>query len=92
MHKYFKREERGDREMLSKVSLAYISFFASVAFAVTGLLMPPPSQIHESVLIYCAQLLLFAAVLLGVNVDKASIIASVLKRLKSEEKEKEELS
>lgn len=85
------REYIGDREMLSKVSLAYISFFASVAFAVAGLVLPPPGAIHESVLIYTAQLLLFAAVLLGVSVDKASIIAGVLKRLKDEEKEKEEL-
>lgn len=76
--------------MLSKVSLAYISFFASVAFAVAGLVLPPPGAIHESVLIYTAQLLLFAAVLLGVSVDKASIIAGVLKRLKDEDKGEKE--
>ena len=83
------REERGDREMLSKVSLAYLSFIASIAFGIAGLVLPPLGIIDESVLLYTAELLLFSAVMLGVNIEKASLIASVLKRLK-EDKEKEE--
>ena len=75
--------------MLSKVSLAYLSFIASIAFGIAGLVLPPLGIIDESVLLYTAELLLFSAVMLGVNIEKASLIASVLKRLK-EDKEKEE--
>jgi len=41
--------------------------FAGVAMAFTALLMPPPGEIHDSVLWIFAQILLYAGSALGID-------------------------
>ena len=46
---------------------AVAMLFAGVAMAFTALLMPPPGEIHDSVLWIFAQILLYAGSALGID-------------------------
>ena len=50
-----------------KRKIALMAFGSAVAFAAAGLILPPLGVIDGSVLMLSAQLLLFAATLLGVD-------------------------
>ena len=50
-----------------KRKIALMAFGSAVAFAAAGLILPPLGVIDGSVLLLCAQFLLFAATLLGVD-------------------------
>ena len=50
-----------------KVCLAAASFFAAIFFAALAVLLPPIGEIDPSVNVFIAQLLLFAATMLGVD-------------------------
>lgn len=45
----------------------FIIFFTAVAFAIAGLLFPPPGQIDNSLLILIAQFLVLAAGVYGIS-------------------------
>ena len=45
----------------------FVIFFTAVAFAIAGLLFPPPGQIDNSLLILIAQLLVLAAGVYGIS-------------------------
>ena len=47
--------------------VAVASFLAAVAFGVAGFIVPPPGQIHDSVLYLIAQFLLLTASIFGVG-------------------------
>ena len=51
-----------------RVTLAYLSFFFAMGFAIAGISIPPVGQIFSSVLILIAQLLVLSATFLGLNV------------------------
>lgn len=47
--------------------VAVASFLAAVAFGIAGFIVPPPGQIHDSVLYLIAQFLLLTASIFGVG-------------------------
>lgn len=65
-----------------KLGLAIAAFVSSISFGVAGMVIPPPGEIHNSVLIFIAQMLLFTSTLLGLSLN--------LGRFGSTEKKKEE--
>ena len=50
-----------------KRRLAFLSWGAAVLFGAAALFLPPQGEIDHTVLLLCAQFLLFAATLLGVD-------------------------
>ena len=50
-----------------QVSIAIAAFVAAVGFGIAGFMVPPPGQIHESVLYLVAQFLLLTASIFGVG-------------------------
>ena len=68
-----KKLKRGDPKTF------FIIFFAPVAFAIAGLLFPPPGQIDNSLLILIAQFLVLAAGVYGfsftVDIQKGKVEA-----------------
>ena len=50
-----------------KRRLAFLSWGAAVLFGAAALFLPPQGEIDHTVLLLCAQFLLFAATLLGVE-------------------------
>ena len=50
-----------------QVSIAIAAFVAAVGFGIAGFVVPPPGQIHESVLYLVAQFLLLTASIFGVG-------------------------
>ena len=50
-----------------KRKLAFLSWMAAVLFGAAALFIPPQGEIDHTVLVMCAQFLLFAATLLGVE-------------------------
>lgn len=63
--------------------LFLIIFFTAVAFAIAGLLFPPPGQIDNSLLILIAQFLVLSASIYGfelhVNVKEGKVDAGKVK-------------
>ena len=57
----FKGDKRGSR------ILAVASFVIAVVLVVVNMLMPPPGKVDESIIYVFAQLLLYSATLLGVQ-------------------------
>lgn len=57
----------------------FIIFFTAVAFAIAGLVIEPPGEIHSSMLILIAQLLVLAAGVYGfsfsVDIQKGKVEA-----------------
>lgn len=50
-----------------QVIIAIAAFVAAVGFGIAGFMVPPPGQIHESVLYLVAQFLLLTASIFGVG-------------------------
>lgn len=50
-----------------QTAIAVASFLAAVAFGVAGFIVPPPGEIHDSVLYLIAQFLVLTASLFGVG-------------------------
>lgn len=50
-----------------QVIIAIAAFVAAIAFAVAGFVVPPPGEIHDSVLYLIAQFLLLTASIFGVG-------------------------
>ena len=50
-----------------QVIIAISAFVAAVGFGIAGFMVPPPGQIHESVLYLVAQFLLLTASIFGVG-------------------------
>ena len=49
-----------------QMTIAIAAFVAAVGFGIAGFMVPPPGQIHESVLYLVAQFLLLTASIFGV--------------------------
>ena len=68
-----KKLKRGDPKTF------FIIFFTAVAFAIAGLVIEPPGEIHSSMLILIAQLLVLAAGVYGfsfsVDIQKGRVEA-----------------
>ena len=65
-----------------KRRLAFLSWGAAVLFRAAALFLPPQGEIDHTVLLLCAQCLLFAATLLGVDgyFDKIQTLLNTKKR------------
>lgn len=50
-----------------QIAIATLSFFAAIAFGIAGFIIPPPGEIHDSVLYLVAQFLLLTASIFGVG-------------------------
>lgn len=50
-----------------QITVAVASFLAAIGFAIAGFVVPPPGQIHDSVLYLVAQFLLLTASIFGVG-------------------------
>lgn len=53
----------------TKIYLSIASFIFAIIFGIAGFCTPPLAIIDSSVLYFTAQLFLFTATLLGVNID-----------------------
>lgn len=71
-----------------KMITAILSFLCSAGMGIASLCIPPEGEIHSSVLIYVAQMLLFCATLLGLDLSLGHY-GSTSKRDKDENKGKE---
>ena len=70
--------------------IAVSAFVAAVGFGVAGFIVPPPGEVHDSVLYLIAQFLLLTASILGVGAMFASQKISLQKKIQEiEEKEAE---
>ena len=49
------------------MTVAVASFIAAIGFGIAGFVVPPPGQIHDSVLYLVAQFLLLTASIFGVG-------------------------
>ena len=65
----------------AKTFLAVVSFFAALVFAFLALFLPPNGEIDPTVNVFIAQLLLFTATMLGVD-----LYVEKIKALKNEQK------
>ena len=65
-----------------KRRLAFLSWGAAVLFGAAALFLPPQGEIDHTVLLLCAQFLLFAATLIGVDgyFDKIQTLLNTKKR------------
>ena len=74
--------------------IAVAAFLAAVGFGIAGFIVPPPGEVHDSVLYLIAQFLLLTASILGVGAVFASQKISLQKKLQQmtvkEEKEEEQ--
>ena len=61
--------------------IAVAAFIAAVGFGIAGFIVPPPGEIHDSVLYLIAQFLLLTASILGVGAMFASQKISLQKKL-----------
>ena len=50
-----------------QIAIATLSFIAAIAFGIAGFIIPPPGEIHDSVLYLVAQFLLLTASIFGVG-------------------------
>ena len=74
--------------------IAVAAFLAAVGFGIAGFIVPPPGEVHDSVLYLIAQFLLLTASILGVGAMFVSQKISLQKKLQQmtvkEEKEEEQ--
>ena len=71
--------------------IAVAAFLAAVGFGIAGFIVPPPGEVHESVLYLIAQFLLLTASILGVGAMFASQKMSLQRKLQQlSEKEEEQ--
>ena len=81
--------------MKTSVKIQYFisvaAFLAAVGFGIAGFIVPPPGEVHESVLYLIAQFLLLTASILGVGAMFASQKISLQRKLQQlSEKEEEQ--
>lgn len=50
-----------------QIAIATLSFIAAIAFGIAGFIIPPPGEIHDSVLYLVAQFQLLTASIFGVG-------------------------
>ena len=65
--------------------IAVAAFMAAVGFGIAGFIVPPPGQVHDSVLYLIAQFLLLTASILGVGAMFASQKLSIKQSLEKKE-------
>jgi hypothetical protein len=74
--------------------IAVAAFIAAIGFGIAGFIVPPPGEVHDSVLYLIAQFLLLTASILGVGAMFASQKISLQKKMQQlqgkEEEENEE--
>lgn len=73
--------------------IAIAAFIAAIGFGIAGFIVPPPGEVHDSVLYLIAQFLLLTASILGVGAMFASQKITLQKKLlqtKQPEEEDEE--
>ncbi len=73
--------------------IAIAAFIAAIGFGIAGFIVPPPGEVHDSVLYLIAQFLLLTASILGVGAMFTSQKISLQKKLlqtKQPEEEDEE--
>lgn len=71
--------------------IAVAAFIAAIGFGIAGFIIPPPGEVHDSVLYLIAQFLLLTASILGVGAMFASQKISLQKKMqKLQGKEEEE--
>ena len=72
--------------------IAVAAFLAAVGFGIAGFIVPPPGEVHDSVLYLIAQFLLLTASILGVGAMFTSQKISLQKKLQqmTDKEEKEE--
>ena len=61
--------------------IAVAAFIAAVGFGIAGFIVPPPGEVHDSVLYLIAQFLLLTASILGVGAMFATQRISLQKKL-----------
>jgi hypothetical protein len=71
--------------------IAIAAFIAAIGFGIAGFIVPPPGEVHDSVLYLIAQFLLLTASILGVGAMFASQKITLQKKLlQSKQPEEEE--
>ena len=65
--------------------IAVAAFIAAIGFGVAGFIVPPPGEVHDSVLYLIAQFLLLTASILGVGAMFASQKMSFKQSLEKKE-------
>ena len=65
--------------------IAVAAFIAAVGFGIAGFIVPPPREVHDSVLYLIAQFLLLTASILGVGAMFASQKMSFKQSLEKKE-------
>ena len=70
--------------------IAVAAFLAAVGFGIAGFIVPPPGEVHDSVLYLIAQFLLLTASILGVGAMFASQKISLQKKLQQLNDKEEE--
>ena len=71
--------------------IAVAAFIAAVGFGIAGFIIPPPGEVHDSVLYLIAQFLLLTASILGVGAMFASQKISLQQKIHDmQEKEGEQ--
>ena len=61
--------------------IAIAAFIAAIGFGIAGFIVPPPGEVHDSVLYLIAQFLLLTASILGVGAMFASQHITLQKKL-----------
>ena len=61
--------------------IAVAAFIAAIGFGIAGFIVPPPGEVHDSVLYLIAQFLLLTASILGVGAMFATQRISLQKKL-----------
>ena len=61
--------------------IAIAAFIAAIGFGIAGFIVPPPGEVHDSVLYLIAQFLLLTASILGVGAMFASQKITLQKKL-----------
>lgn len=71
--------------------IAIAAFIAAIGFGIAGFIVPPPGEVHDSVLYLIAQFLLLTASILGVGAMFASQKITLQKKfLQSKQPEEDE--
>lgn len=70
--------------------IAIAAFIAAIGFGIAGFIVPPPGEVHDSVLYLIAQFLLLTASILGVGAMFASQKITLQKKLLQTKRPEEE--
>lgn len=70
--------------------IAIAAFIAAIGFGIAGFIVPPPGEVHDSVLYLIAQFLLLTASILGVGAMFTSQKITLQKKLLQSKQPEEE--